>query len=106
MQAWNAPSALVLPWVGGVFLRLPTLIPSRYQVNLVDQRQQPAYDCTMTPTQIKAMRDRLQMTQDEFARLLGLDHRASVSRLESGTREATGVLLAFLRHLSNCQRGK
>jgi DNA-binding transcriptional regulator YiaG len=54
----------------------------------------------MTPHQIKALRESRQMTQEEFARLLGLGHRASVSRLESGTRKATGTLLAFLQHLA------
>ena len=53
----------------------------------------------MTPIEIRALRERLKMTQVEFARRLKLNHRASISRLESGTREATGPLLALLQLL-------
>jgi transcriptional regulator with XRE-family HTH domain len=53
----------------------------------------------MTPEQIRALRQTLGMTQEEFARELGLDHRASVSRLESGDREPVGPLLVLLQRL-------
>ncbi len=65
----------------------------------VDMAQHGGYPVLMTPTQIKDLRGRLEMTQEEFARKLGLDHRASVSRLESGARDAAGPLLALLRLL-------
>ena len=42
------------------------------------------------------------MTQEEFARRLGLATRGAVSRLETGSRQPTGPLLAFLRHLAEC----
>lgn len=60
----------------------------------------------MTPTQIRSLRESFGMSQEEFALLLGLGHRASVSRLESGTRPATGAVLAFLRHLAECRRSE
>jgi transcriptional regulator with XRE-family HTH domain len=54
----------------------------------------------MRPEQIRALRERLKMTQEEFARRLGLETRGAVSRLESGSRAPTGPLLAFLLHLA------
>jgi DNA-binding transcriptional regulator YiaG len=51
---------------------------------------------TITPERIKALRGRLRMTQDEFARKLGLATRGAVSRLEGGSRTPTGPLLHLL----------
>lgn len=54
----------------------------------------------MTPDQIRTLRERLKMTQAEFARRLGLETRGAVSRLESGSRKPAGPLLALLLLLS------
>lgn len=54
----------------------------------------------MDATEIRALRDSFQDTQAEFARRLGLDHRAAVCRLESGDRQARGPLLVLLRLLA------
>jgi DNA-binding transcriptional regulator YiaG len=54
----------------------------------------------MSPEQIRQLRERLKMTQEEFARRLGLETRGAVSRLESGSRQPTGPLLALLLLLS------
>lgn len=53
----------------------------------------------MTPSRILALREHLQMTQEEFARQLGLSHRSSVCLLEQGTRDPTGPVLRILEML-------
>ncbi len=53
----------------------------------------------MTPTQIRALRDALQMTQSEFAARLGLQTKGAVSHLEAGRKVPTGSTLAALRML-------
>jgi DNA-binding transcriptional regulator YiaG len=63
----------------------------------------------MAPEEIRLVRERLQMSQGEFARELGLSHRGSVSRLESGSRKAGGSVLVLLRQLAErakIKRGK
>jgi transcriptional regulator with XRE-family HTH domain len=54
----------------------------------------------MKPDQIRRLRERLGLTQAQFAERIGLQHKASVSRLESGTRTAKGPLLAALQMLA------
>lgn len=51
---------------------------------------------SMTPREIRQLRDRLQMTQDEFARVLGVNVY-HVSRLEHGARKPSGPLNVLLR---------
>lgn len=50
----------------------------------------------MKPESIRALRDRLRMTQAEFAAKLGLETKGHISRLESGGRTPTGPLLKLL----------
>jgi transcriptional regulator with XRE-family HTH domain len=54
----------------------------------------------ITGKQIKAIREQLRMTQEEFAEKLGLSSRGAVSALERGHRQAKGPLLAHLRGLA------
>lgn len=55
----------------------------------------------MKPEQIKQLRTKLGLTQEDFAIRIGLDTRASVSRLESGVRKPKGPLLELLRLMEN-----
>lgn len=54
----------------------------------------------MTPQQIRSLRERLKMTQEEFALRLGLKTRGAVSSLESGRWPPKGPLLRLLEELS------
>ncbi len=64
----------------------------------------------MKPHDIRELRESLGMTQQEFAAKVGLKTRGAVSKIESGTKEAKGALLAALRLLALAygekQRGK
>jgi DNA-binding transcriptional regulator YiaG len=59
---------------------------------------------SMKPNQIRALREALKMTQEEFAARLGLQTRGAVSKLESGAKEPKGPLLALLRLLAEQKR--
>jgi transcriptional regulator with XRE-family HTH domain len=51
-----------------------------------------------TPIDIRALRDRLQWTQDDLAKFLGLD-RSSISRMENG-QKPKGPVVKLLRELA------
>ena len=53
----------------------------------------------MMPTEIRALRERLQLTQQAFAERLGLRTRGAVCRLEKGSRTPNGPLLLLLQML-------
>jgi DNA-binding transcriptional regulator YiaG len=53
----------------------------------------------MNPREIRALRERLGMTQQQFAFRLGLATRGAVTRLENGTRKPTGPVAELLRLL-------
>ena len=57
------------------------------------------YDFLMDKERIKAIRLHLGLTQQEFAELLHLTHKSSISLLESGLRNPRGPLLFLLRNL-------
>lgn len=50
----------------------------------------------MKPAAIRALRDRLQMDQLEFAHILGLTNKQRVSRLEHGHHPPRGPLAQLL----------
>lgn len=52
----------------------------------------------MTPQEIKALRERLQLTQEVFARILGVSF-ATVNRWENGKTEPTGDYARVLQTL-------
>lgn len=54
----------------------------------------------MTPEQIRELRETLRMTQEEFARRLGLQTRGAISHLESGRKVPVGPTLAALNLLA------
>lgn len=60
----------------------------------------------MSPADIKELRDRMQCTQTEFARKLGLATKGAVSKLESGAKEPKGPLLELLKILGEKSREK
>ena len=62
------------------------------------------YNSSMRPEQIKSLRERLQMTQEEFAKHVGLQTRGAVSKLESGAKTPTGPLARLLQVLADQQR--
>ena len=49
-----------------------------------------------TGEQIKRLRERLGLTQHEFALLVGLQTRSAINQLEKGRRHPTGVLSRVL----------
>jgi DNA-binding transcriptional regulator YiaG len=51
----------------------------------------------MTPTEIRAIRTRLGLTQAEFAPLLGYKHGNRVVEIEMGRRNPSGAVLLLLR---------
>ena len=55
----------------------------------------------MTPDAIKLLRERLKMSQLEFARALGLTHRSAVAKLEGGVNRAKGATLKVLGQLAD-----
>jgi len=54
----------------------------------------------MTPTQIKALRTKMKLSQAEFASRIGLRTKGAVSLLESGKRKPTGPLAELLKTLA------
>lgn len=54
-----------------------------------------------TPDRIKALRERLGLTQTAFAEAIGLSRHASVSDLETGRTSATGTLARLLDAISS-----
>lgn len=58
----------------------------------------------MTPEQIKSLRESLGLTQQEFARHIGLATRSAVCHLERGSKQPKGPLLALLRLLDEERR--
>ncbi len=60
----------------------------------------------MNPRDIRSLRERLQMTQEEFAAKLGLKTRGAVSKLENGAKEPKGPLLVLLQLLSDPKKEK
>lgn len=54
------------------------------------------YNALMKPHNIRALRDRLQMTQEQFAQALGLADKHTVSKLENGSRRPGGALAVLL----------
>lgn len=50
----------------------------------------------MTPSEIRALREGLGLTQPQFARLLGLGAAQRVAEYESGTRRPSGAALLLL----------
>lgn len=61
---------------------------------------------SMTPAEIRKLRADKKMTQDEFAKLLGLETRFAVSKLESGAREPKGPLLELLNMIRDQAKPK
>jgi DNA-binding transcriptional regulator YiaG len=55
----------------------------------------------MTPEQIFQLRKRLDITQTDLARVLGLRHKSQVAHLESGRTPATGPVLRLLSLLAS-----
>ena len=51
----------------------------------------------MTPERIRRIRERLQLTQQEFASRLGFTARFYVSHLEAGRKQPTPTLAVLLR---------
>ena len=49
-----------------------------------------------TPQEIKALRKRLRLRQDELAEMLGYNRRQSVSDLETGESEVSGSVAVLL----------
>ena len=60
----------------------------------------------MSPEDIRSLRAKLQMDRDEFAKKLGLSHRASVWKLEMGKTKPSGPLLALLRMIAEHEEEK
>ena len=54
----------------------------------------------MTPTELRDLRLKIGWTQAELADALGLTSRASVSRMESGSRPIMGAVLILARQLA------
>lgn len=53
----------------------------------------------MTPSEIRALRERLGLTQGELAERLGLAHRQRVGEWEAGVKAPSGRSLILLRLL-------
>lgn len=58
----------------------------------------------MKPEEIKALRESLGMTQQEFAKALGLATRSAACHLERGSKEPKGPLLVLLELLAGRRR--
>ena len=54
----------------------------------------------MTPAELRDLRLKIGWTQAELADALGLTSRASVSRMESGSRPIMGAVLILARQLA------
>ena len=53
----------------------------------------------MTPTQIKAIRERAGLTQDQLAKLLRLSDSRTIRRYEDGSRAVSGPVSIILEML-------
>ncbi len=61
---------------------------------------------TLTGQEVRALRLRLKLNQAQFATLIGMETKAGVSRLESGSRQPKGTCLAALRLATLLTPGK
>lgn len=81
-------------WFRGDAALLQFIRENAYPIPLEEQQDE------ITPARIKALRDRMGMSQSQFAWRLGLNgHRSSVSRLESGRVKPSGPLAQLIRSL-------
>lgn len=55
----------------------------------------------LLPQKLKAIRERLEMSQSEIAREIGVDNRASISGYERGEREPSLPILLAYSQLAN-----
>lgn len=53
----------------------------------------------MTPTEIKSIRERAGLTQDQLARLLRLSDSRAIRRYENGSRSISGPVAIILEML-------
>ncbi|MDQ3234333.1 MAG: helix-turn-helix transcriptional regulator [Pseudobdellovibrionaceae bacterium] len=55
----------------------------------------------MKPSEIKNIRERLNLTQEEFALSIGLASKNVISNLETGFRNPSGIVVRLLRLLEH-----
>lgn len=58
----------------------------------------------MTPDDLRQLRERLQLTQDELRRYLGLSSRSQACHLESGRSHIRGAKAILLARLAACKK--